>query len=64
VSDELRVSGTRDFDATVGPWIEPGCRLAVAVLRDPDEARDAVVSVSPRDPKRLTPAPTSMTASR
>ncbi len=33
---------TRDFDAVVGPWIEPGYRLAVAMLRDPVEAQDAV----------------------
>jgi RNA polymerase sigma-70 factor (ECF subfamily) len=32
----------RDFDAIVGPWIEPGYRLAVAMLRDPEEAQDAV----------------------
>ncbi len=31
-----------DFDAIIGPWIEPGYRLAVAMLRDPDEAHDAV----------------------
>jgi len=42
VSDALGASGTRDFDMVVGPWIEPGYRLAVAMLRDPDEARDAV----------------------
>ena len=33
---------TRDFDAVVGPLIEPGYRLAVAMLRDPTEAEDAV----------------------
>ena len=32
----------QDFDAVVGPWIEPGYRLAVTLLLDPDEARDAV----------------------
>ena len=32
----------RDFDVLVGPWIEPGFRLAVTYLLDPDEARDAV----------------------
>jgi RNA polymerase sigma-70 factor (ECF subfamily) len=32
----------RDFGALVGPHIEPGYRLAVAMLHDPDEARDAV----------------------
>lgn len=33
---------TRDFDALIGPYIEPGYRLAVTLLVDPDEARDAV----------------------
>jgi RNA polymerase sigma factor (sigma-70 family) len=42
VVDRLVEAGARDFDAIVGPWIEPGYRLAVAMLRDPDEARDAV----------------------
>ncbi len=42
MSNELGESATRDFDAIVGPWIEPGYRLAIAMLRDPDEARDAV----------------------
>ncbi len=32
----------RDFGALVEPHIEPGYRLAVAMLHDPDEARDAV----------------------
>ena len=32
----------RDFDALIGPWIEPGYRLAVAMLGNPDEAHDAV----------------------
>jgi RNA polymerase sigma-70 factor (ECF subfamily) len=31
-----------DFDALIGPHIEPGYRLAVTMLLDPDEARDAV----------------------
>jgi RNA polymerase sigma-70 factor (ECF subfamily) len=35
-------AGARDFDALIGPWIEPGFRLAVTLLLDPDEARDAV----------------------
>lgn len=35
-------AAARDFDSVVGPWIEPGYRLAVAYLLDPDEARDAV----------------------
>jgi RNA polymerase sigma factor (sigma-70 family) len=42
VTDELVGSGLRDFDAIVGPWIEPGYRLAVAMLGNPDEADDAV----------------------
>jgi RNA polymerase sigma-70 factor (ECF subfamily) len=42
VEGELGAAEARDFDATIGPWIEPGYRLAVAMLRDPDEARDAV----------------------
>lgn len=32
----------RDFDALIGPHIEPGYGLAVTLLLDPDEARDAV----------------------
>jgi RNA polymerase sigma factor (sigma-70 family) len=42
VSTELGQSSTRDFDATIGPWIGAGYRLAVAMLHDPDEANDAV----------------------
>jgi RNA polymerase sigma-70 factor (ECF subfamily) len=42
VSNELGDARTPDFDATVGPWIESGYRLAVAMLRDPEEAHDAV----------------------
>ena len=30
------------FDALVGPLIEPAFKLAAVMLRDPDEARDAV----------------------
>jgi RNA polymerase sigma factor (sigma-70 family) len=30
------------FDALVGPLIEPGYKLAAVMLRDPEEARDAV----------------------
>ena len=33
---------TRDFEALIGPCIEPGYRLAVTMLGDPQEARDAV----------------------
>jgi RNA polymerase sigma-70 factor (ECF subfamily) len=35
-------AGARDFDGLIGPFIEPGYRLAVTLLLDPDEARDAV----------------------
>jgi len=42
VSSERGDSIERDFDSLLGPWIEPGYRLAVTMLRDPDEARDAV----------------------
>jgi RNA polymerase sigma-70 factor (ECF subfamily) len=31
-----------DFDTVIGPWIEPAYRLAVAMLRNADEAHDAV----------------------
>ena len=31
-----------DFDLLVGPHLEAGYRTALAILRDPDEARDAV----------------------
>ena len=31
-----------DFDAVVGPHLEAGYRTALAILRDPDEAHDAV----------------------
>jgi len=42
VEGERRETDARQFDAIVGPWIEPGYRLAVAMLRDPVEAQDAV----------------------
>jgi RNA polymerase sigma-70 factor (ECF subfamily) len=42
VEGERRGAHAGEFDAIVGPWIEPGYRLAVAMLRDPDEAQDAV----------------------
>ncbi len=41
-----RTAQARDFDALVGPYIEPGYRLAVTLLQDPDEARDAVQEAS------------------
>src|SRR5258706_611908 len=42
VEGERAPDDTREFDAVVGPWIGPGYRLAVAMLRDPVEAQDAV----------------------
>ena len=33
---------SQSFDELVAPWIEDGYRLAVTLLLDPDEARDAV----------------------
>lgn len=35
-------TGEADFDAVVGPHLEAGYRTALAILRDPDEARDAL----------------------
>ena len=35
-------TGERDFDAVIGPHLEAGYRTALAILRDPDEANDAV----------------------
>jgi RNA polymerase sigma factor (sigma-70 family) len=35
-------SGAEDFDALIGPHLEAGYRTALAILRNPDEAHDAV----------------------
>jgi len=35
-------AGGRDFDSLIGPHVDAGYRLAVTMLLDPDEARDAV----------------------
>jgi RNA polymerase sigma-70 factor, ECF subfamily len=35
-------TGGRDFDALIGPHLEAGYRTALAILRNPDEANDAV----------------------
>jgi RNA polymerase sigma factor (sigma-70 family) len=35
-----------DFDTLIGPHLEAGYRTALAILRDPDEARDAVQEAS------------------
>jgi RNA polymerase sigma-70 factor (ECF subfamily) len=42
LSGELGRAPARDFDMLIAPWIEPGYRLAVTMLRDPDAGRDAV----------------------
>jgi len=34
--------GELDFDSLVGPYLEDGYRTALAILRDPDEAHDAL----------------------
>ena len=43
---ELAVSRTQDsradFDSVIGPHLEAGYRTALAILRDPDLAQDAV----------------------
>lgn len=35
-------SSANDFDALIGPHLEAGYRTALAILRNPDEAHDAV----------------------
>lgn len=35
-------TGEADFDALIGPHLDSGYRTAIAILRDPHEARDAV----------------------
>jgi RNA polymerase sigma factor (sigma-70 family) len=35
-------AGEADFDALIGPHLEAGYRTALAILRDPDHAHDAV----------------------
>jgi RNA polymerase sigma factor (sigma-70 family) len=37
-----RQTEVADFDALIGPHLEAGYRTALAILRDPDAARDAV----------------------
>ena len=43
---ELAMSPTKvdraDFDAVIGPHLDAGYRTALAILRDPDQAHDAV----------------------
>jgi RNA polymerase sigma factor (sigma-70 family) len=42
-----------DFDSLVGPHLEAGYRTALAILRDPDEARDAVQEAAFKAWRRL-----------
>jgi RNA polymerase sigma-70 factor (ECF subfamily) len=42
LANEARRGDESAFDSLVGPLIEPAFRLAAVMLRDPDEARDAV----------------------
>ena len=35
-------AGAADFDAVIGPHLDAGYRTALAILRDPDQAHDAV----------------------
>jgi len=37
-----RVKVDSQFDAVIGPHLDAGYRTALAILRDPDAARDAV----------------------
>ena len=46
-------SGEADFDALVGPHLEAGYRVALAILRDPDEAHDAVQEAAFKAWRRL-----------
>jgi len=42
-----------DFDALIGPHLEAGYRTALAILRDPDEAHDAVQDAAFKAWRRL-----------
>ncbi len=42
-----------DFDSLVGPHLEAAYRVALAILRDPDEARDAVQEAAFKAWRRL-----------
>lgn len=46
-------AGEPDFDAVVGPHLEAGYRTALAILRDPDEAHDAVQEAAFKAWRRL-----------
>ena len=51
----VSVSASREanFDSLVGPHLEAGYRVALTILRDPDEARDAVQEASFKAWRRL-----------
>jgi RNA polymerase sigma-70 factor (ECF subfamily) len=44
---------TAEFDDLVGPHLEAGYRVALTILRDPDEARDAVQEAAFKAWRRL-----------
>lgn len=46
-------AGEADFDVLVGPHLEAGYRTALAILRDPDEAHDAVQEAAFKAWRRL-----------
>src|SRR3981081_3459982 len=46
-----------DFDALIGPHLEAGYRTALAILRNPDEAHDAVQESAFKDLRMLNPTP-------
>lgn len=46
-------AGEADFDALVGPHLEAGYRTALAILRNPDEANDAVQEAAFKAWRRL-----------
>ncbi len=52
VATRLRTNEV-DFDGLVGPHLEAGYRTALAILRNPDEARDAVQEAAFKAWRRL-----------
>jgi RNA polymerase sigma-70 factor (ECF subfamily) len=57
VQPELAVTGRRDreadFDDLIGPHLDAGYRTALAILRNPDEAHDAVQEAALKAWKRM-----------